>query len=209
MKNQISLHTRAAGFTLLEVMVVLAIIGIAVSAVMYQSFSFSALDDLDREAKRFQVVVDMASDFAVLNQRQLGIRIDKKKNEYVFMFLDDEQKWQVLEGEKAFEAHVLPELFKMQLELDDLPWSEEDNLFDEGVFDETLSFDEDRVEIGVDEKDKKLPPPQIFLLSSGDITPFSLALMYEPEFGNDNPVYFRLNALDTAPIERIGPLDSL
>jgi general secretion pathway protein H len=94
------------------------------------------------------------------------------------------------------------------LELEDLPWQEEDSLFDDRIFDEELSFDENRVSIG-DEEDKPLPPPQILLLSSGDITPFSLIMAYEPDYGNDDPTYFRLNGIDFAPIERLGPLDQL
>ncbi|WJG09299.1 type II secretion system minor pseudopilin GspH [Aliiglaciecola sp. LCG003] len=194
------------GFTLIEIMAVLAIMGLVVSLVTFRNFGTSAAEDLDKQAKRFQVVVDMASDFAVLNQQELGIRIEPKTNEYLFMWLDDEQNWQLLEGEKVFSAYQLPEKFKLELELEDLPWVEEDNLFSDGVFNETLSFDQNRVEIGQDETNKKLPPPQIMLLSSGDITPFSLLMMYEPDFSEDDPVYYKLNALDSAPIERLGPL---
>ena len=200
---------RTLGFTLIEVMVVLAIMGIAAGAVIFSGFGISQAEKLESQAKRFQVIIDMASDFAVLNQQELGVRIEPKTNEYYFVLLDDDQNWQLLETVEIFKSYQLPEPFTMELELDDLPWVEEDNLFSDGIFDETLSFDEDRVEIGVDEEEKKLPPPQILLLSSGDITPFSLAIKYEPEFGSDRPVYYRLNAVDAAPIEKLGPLDSL
>lgn len=198
----------ASGFTLIEVMVVLAIMGIAAGVVIFNSFGVSQGEKLENQAKRFQVIVDMASDFAVLNQKELGIRIEPKNSEYYFMLMDEDQNWQLLDTEKVFESYQLPEPFTLELELDDLPWLEEDNLFSDGIFDETLSFDENRVEIG-DDEEKKLPPPQILLLSSGDITPFSLAMIYEPEFGSDSPIYYRLNATDSAPIERLGPLDSL
>lgn len=197
------------GFTLIEVMVVLAIMGIAASVVIFSSFGVSEAEKLETQANRFQVIIDMASDFAVLNQQELGVRIEPKDNEYYFMLLDEDQNWQLLDAVEIFKTYQLPEPFTMELELEDLPWIEEDNLFSDGIFDETLSFDEDRVEIGVDEEEKKLPPPQIFLLSSGDITPFSLALIYEPEYGSDRPVYYRLNAIDAAPIEKLGPLETL
>lgn len=197
------------GFTLIEIMAVLAIIGIIISLVSFRNFAPTPGEELAKQAKRFQVVVDMASDFAVLNQQEIGIRIEPKTSEYVFMWLDEEQNWQLLGDEPAFAKHQLPEPYTFELALEDLPWVEEDNLFSDGIFDETLSFDEDRVEIGEEEEEKKLPPPQILLLSSGDITPFSLTMIYEPEFSEDNPVYYKLNALDTAPIERLGPLDSI
>ncbi|GAB5380083.1 MAG: type II secretion system minor pseudopilin GspH [Aliiglaciecola sp.] len=197
------------GFTLIEIMAVLAIMGLVISLVTFRNFATTPSEALEKQAKRFQVVVDMASDFAVLNQQEIGIRIETKTNEYMFMWLDEEQNWQLLEGQNTFAKYALPEPFTLQLELDNLAWVEEDNLFSDGIFDESLSFDEDRVEIGQDEEEKKLPPPQILLLSSGDITPFSLTLIYEPEFSSDDPVYFKLNALDTAPIERLGPLDAI
>ncbi|GAA0854920.1 hypothetical protein GCM10009114_12420 [Aliiglaciecola litoralis] len=190
-------------------MAVLAIIGIVVSMVTFKNFGTTPTEELEKQAKRFQVIVDMASDYAVLNQQEIGIRIEPKTNEYVFMWLDDKQNWQLLENEVAFAKYQLPEPFTLALELDDLPWIEEDNLFSDGIFDETLSFDEDRVEIGKEEEQKKLPPPQILLLSSGDITPFSLTMIYEPEFSEDNPVYYQLNAEDVAPIKRVGPLDAI
>lgn len=202
-------QTSQNGFTLIEIMAVLAIMGIVISLVTFRNFATSPAESLEKQAKRFQVVVDMASDFAVLNQQEIGIRVDPKTNEYLFMWLDEEQNWQLLEGDPTFTKYALPEPFTLELELDNLPWVEEDNLFSDGIFDETLSFDEDRVEIGKEEEEKKLPPPQILLLSSGDITPFSLILIYEPEFSSDNPVYYKLNALDTAPIERVGPLDNI
>lgn len=196
------------GFTLLEVMLVLVLMGFVASYVVSTAFGSSYAEDLERQTKRFQVVVDMASDFAVLNQKELGLRIDKKENTYSFMLLGEDDKWLPIEENKMFTSHQLPEQFAMELELEDLPWIEEDSLFDQGIFDEQLSFDEERPEIG-EEEEKRLPPPQILLLSSGEITPFSLHFIYEPDFSADDPVYFKVNAIDTTPIEREGPLERL
>ena len=64
------------GFTLLEVMLVLLLMGLAAGYVMFNAFGASQSDLLKAQAKRVQVIVDMASDFAVLNQQQLGLRIE-------------------------------------------------------------------------------------------------------------------------------------
>lgn len=199
---------RVRAFTLMEIMLVLVIMGIATSFVMFNAFSGTYAQDLEKQVKRFQVVFDLASDFAVLNQLELGLRIDQKKNLYMFMVLDEEDKWQPIEGDKALSSHELPEMFNVELTIDNLPWVEEGSLFDDGVFDEKLSFDDERVEIGKEEE-KRLPPPQVFLLSSGEITPFSLTFIYEPQFGNDEPVYYRINGMEMPPVEREGPLDIL
>jgi general secretion pathway protein H len=196
------------GFTLIEIMVVLFIMGIAASAVVLNFTGQDNADGLRKETQRLEVVFNMASDYAVLNQRQLGLRVEEKSNSYYFMLLDENQEWVKLSLDATFEEHELPELFTLELSLTDLPWDTEDSLFSTEVFDEKLSLDDDEVQIG-DEEDKKLPPPQVFIFSSGEITPFSINLIYEPEFSNDDPVYYRVNGQDSIPLLRDGPLDAL
>ena len=193
---------------MLEVLLVLVIMGLTVSYVMFNAFGKSSGEELEKEVQRFQVVVDMASDFAVLNQLQMGVRIDKKENQYLFMFLDDDQRWQPIENEKAFSAFQLPEQFSLDLQLDGLDWIDEESLFDDGIFDESLSLDDDEVRIG-DEEELLPPPPQILILPSGEITPFSVTFIFEPDFTSEDPVYYRVNGVDSTPLEREGPLESL
>lgn len=200
-------HSNSKGFTLLEVMVVIFLIGVATSIVLFNAFSASQSDRLKEQVQRLQVVFDMASDFAILNQQQLGLYVDQEAQTYHFALLDDEQRWQPITDQDAFSEYQLPEPFTLELVLDDLPWQDEDSLFDRGVFDESLSVSEDGVEIGED--DAPPPPPQVLIMSSGDITPFSLVFSYEPEFGEDVPVYFRLNGAEATPLERQGPLDQV
>jgi general secretion pathway protein H len=165
-------------------------------------------DALKKQTQRLEVVFNMASDYAVLNQRQLGLRVEEKTNSYFFMLLDENQEWVKLNLDTTFEEHELPELFTLELSLTDLPWDAEESLFSTEVFDEKLSLDDDEVQIG-EEEEKKLPPPQIFIFSSGEITPFSVSLSYEPEFTDDLPVYYRVNGHDSIPLVREGPLDAL
>ncbi len=201
-------HTRdTTGFTLIEVMVVLFIMGIVASSVVMNFTGQDNQDLLKKQAQRFEVVFNMASDFAVLNQQQLGLRFEQKTNSYYFMLLDEEQEWVKLEVQDTFAEHTLPEHFSLELSLTDLPWDTEDNLFSAEVFDEQLSVSDEQTEIG-NEEDKKLPPPQVFIFSSGEITPFSVTLAYEPEFSDESPVYFQVNGQDSIPLTRKGPLDA-
>ncbi len=87
------------GFTLLEVMLVLLLMGLAAGYVMFNAFGASKSDLLKSQAQRLQVIVDMASDYAVLNQQQLGIRVEQAENSYYFVYLDDEDEWQRVEDE--------------------------------------------------------------------------------------------------------------
>lgn len=193
------------GFTLIEVMLVLLLMGIAAGYVVFNAFGASKSDLLKSQAQRLQVIVDMASDFAVLNQQQLGIRVEQEDNAYFFVYLDEDNEWQRLEGEKIYDTYTLPEPFTFTLNLDDLPWDTEDRLFDRDIFDENLSVSSDSVDIGSDE-DKKLPPPQILIMSSGDITPFTLTFNYEGDF-DDEPVYFTLLNKELPPLALEGPLE--
>lgn len=207
MNTRHPLLTKYAGFTLLEVMLVLLIMGLAMGAVVLSYSGENGQDLLKKQTQRLQVVFNMASDYAVLNQRQLGLRVEDDNKSYYFMYLDEEQEWQKLELDKTFAEHTLPDLFTLELFLSDLPWETEESLFSSGIFDDELSVSNDEVEIG-DEEEKKLDPPQVFIFSSGEITPFSITLAYKPEFGDELPSYFRLNGQDSTPLTREGPLDA-
>ena len=198
---------KQTGFTLLEVMLVLVIMGLAASAIVFGFGGQDRVEQVKKQSQRFEVVFNMASDFAVLNQQTLGLRIEAEKNTYHFLRLDDQQQWQILEGDPTFASYELPEDFSLELTLDDLPWQTEDSLFDTEVFDEKLSVSSDGVEIGKEE-DKKPEPPQVFILSSGEITPFSVLFSFSPSFGSEPPVYFRINGDDSIPLQREGPLDA-
>ncbi|AWL10625.1 Type II secretion system protein H [Saliniradius amylolyticus] len=196
------------GFTLLEVMLVLLLMGLMVGTITLTGFGNSAQDRLQKQAQRLQVVLNMASDHAILNQQQLGLRVEPEKNRYFFMVLDEDQRWRRISTDsQVLREHQLPEEFAMELQLTDLPWQEDDSLFSQEVFDEELSVSDAETQIGNDQQ-KPLPPPQIWLLSSGDLTPFSLLLSYEPTFSSDSPVYFRLQGQAFPPVTLKGPMDT-
>lgn len=202
-----SLPRAQGGFTLLEVMLVLLLMGLTAGYVVFNAFGSDPSEQLEREVRRLQVVIDMASDFAVLNQQQLGIYFDTEARSYTFMQLDEEDNWLPIEGNKVYEPVTLSEPFYFTLALDDLPWQTENSLFDRELFDATLSVNDKEMNIG--EEAPPPPPPQILILSSGEITPFSLTFYFEPDFSNDLPAYFLLNNHDMPPLEVVGPLEQL
>ncbi len=192
------------GFTLLEVMLVLMLMGLVVGTVVMNIGTRDHSEVLERQARRFQVVVNMASDQAILTQSQYGIYVED--NQYSFAMLDDDQRWQPMEDDDLFTAIEIEEPYAIEIQLDGLPWEVEEQLFDAKLFDEELSVSDDGVDIG-DEEEKEPPPPQVFISSSGDITPFSLIFKYEPEFGDERAVYFRVNAEDLPPLTVSEPLE--
>ncbi|MGS2721117.1 type II secretion system minor pseudopilin GspH [Paraglaciecola aestuariivivens] len=196
------------GFTLLEVMLVLLIMGLAAGAVVLNYSGETQQDLLKKQSQRLQVVFNMASDYAVLNQQQLGLRVETDNNSYYFMWLDEQQEWQKLQIDPAFAEHQLPDTFNLELNLTDLPWDTDSNLFANDLFDESLSVSNDSVEIG-EQQQKPLPPPQVFIYSSGEITPFTLSLGYLGDVTDELPSYFRLSGQDSVPLTLEGPLNEL
>ncbi|MBT1451395.1 type II secretion system minor pseudopilin GspH [Glaciecola sp. XM2] len=199
-----SAHHTQRGFTLLEIILVVALMGLVVSVVSFNVFDSDPEQGVEEETRRLQVLFDMASDYAVLNQKQLGLRIDDKNVTYEFVELDEQQEWQPIESQAIFELKELPEFYELELSLDNLPWQTDDSLFDTEVFDEQLSVSDEGVEIG-NEEDVKPPPPQILILSSGENTPFELKIIYDEPFSQKPAFYFSLLGEEVPPLKREGP----
>ncbi|HIO91335.1 MAG TPA: type II secretion system protein GspH [Leucothrix mucor] len=136
---------KKSGFTLLEIMIVVVIVGLLMSAVV-PMVSKSSDDLLKEQADRFSALVKLAQDESILQSRQLGLKI--REESYSFLQQDDE-KWIAFE-EGPFRQRNLSGGTKITLYLDDVDVS-----LDEGA-----------------EGDKKTKP-QVFILSSGEMTPFS------------------------------------
>lgn len=198
------LFRKQRGFTLLEIIIVIALIGLILASVRFTVFTSTAEKDIEKQVQRLQVVFNMASDFAVINQLELGLRINEQKQSYEFVMLDENEQWLPLEEQKHFAQVILPEDVLLELNLEGLPWQNDESLFDNRIFDEQLSVSTEGVEIG-SEEDRVPPPPQIFIFSSGEITPFELLFKYQPKDYSEKSFEFSLQGQDTVPLKRKGP----
>jgi general secretion pathway protein H len=133
------------GFTLLELMVVLVIIGVLLSFVGLSTGGDSRAEQLQREATRLIALIDMASEQAVLRSEQLAVRFGD--TDYEFMLLQA-GKWAALQDDGLLRARELPKGIELRLELEENPPP------------------------GLQAEDAEAP--QVFLLSSGEMTPFTL-----------------------------------
>lgn len=212
------------GFTLVEVLLVILLIGmLAVSVVV--SFSGDSRDQrLAKETEQLQQLIQLASETAMLKQQELGLFINAEG--YRFMLFKDE-KWHSIRQPKALRPRQFPAGFAVELELEGLEWSEgnllsqvewqdeeEDTLFEENSFDELAQKKQQEKEqqaakagqpvstTGFEtaprqKKDPRLP--QVFILSSGEITPFLLSISEQ----SDRPVWRQeLKAVFSIPLER-------
>src|SRR5690625_3085555 len=73
------------GFTLIEVLIVLLIIGVIVGLAAL-AFRDNRADELAREAQRLRAVLALASEEAIVKSRELGLRFDA--DGYRFFVLD-------------------------------------------------------------------------------------------------------------------------
>lgn len=175
-------------------MLVMVLMAIIVSSI---SFSFdvqSPKDKTFKEAKRFQAIYHLAAEYALLNNVQFGIVI--KEQGYEFVGFDGE-RWTPISDETYFAEYELEEFFRLELRMDDIPWLDEQANEDEGLF-ETSNDEEE-------EEDKIVP--QLYLFSSGDISPFELVIIYEEDFSDDDPVGYSVTGEYTIPLKVEGPLE--
>ena len=168
----------AKGFSLIEILMVLVVIGFVTKMVAY-SFDGGAEEELEKQALRLHTTINLASEFAILNQVELGFHLDK--NVFEFLVFDGE-KWVPSDREKLFEPVEVDNRFKLTLNLEDLAWAQ-DNLLEQSNWRELMSGgDEDSLlEL------KKLKIPQVLILSSGEVSAFQLT--YELENAPE-PIYF-------------------
>ena len=140
--------TPSGGFTLLEVLVVLVIIGVVIGLAVLAVDTRP--EELRREGSRLASLLDLAAEEAVMNGREYRVVLHRR--DYAFELLQN-GKWQGSEDD-MLRPRQLPDGMGLELRIEDQP--------------QQLS--------------EAAPPPgqtdpvALFLLSSGEITPFELTV---------------------------------
>lgn len=156
---------KRTGFTLLEVLLVIVLIGILASVVVLNFAGDTAEEQVDKEAVRFQQVFQFIAESAQLRQQEWGLVVTESS--YAFVYFND-NTWQWVQEPVAARAYTLPDGLSLQLELDGLPGAEQ-NLLSQ------LDWQQDEETTFAATKTEEKPPlPQVFILSSGEISPFRL-----------------------------------
>ncbi|MFK3866603.1 type II secretion system minor pseudopilin GspH [Pseudoalteromonas rhizosphaerae] len=166
------------GFSLIEILVVLVVIAFATKMVVY-SLDGGVEDELDKQALRLHTTINMASEFAILNQLELGFQLDKDTLEFLVF---DGDKWITFDREKLFAPMTVDERLKLTLNLEDLAWAQ-DNLLEQSNWRELMSGGDDDSLLEL----QKMKIPQVLILSSGEVSAFQLIYELKDE---KEPVYF-------------------
>ena len=159
----VSAARRSAGFTLLELMVVLVLIGIIFSFAVLSLGGDDYAELMEQETHRMMTLLGLASDEAVLRGDELAVLFTE--DGYSFLILDDEQQWRLTSDDALLKSYSLPEGVDLRLEVEGEP----PILTAADVDLEAL------VEDGLDEEEEL--QPLVFILSSGEMTPFTVTFM--------------------------------
>jgi len=105
------------GFTLLEIIVVTVIIGLA-AAMIGLSFHRNIDNVAHEEALRFRALLEQLREESIISARTLGVEINEPESSYQFLQTAPDNKWTALVGDDLFRKREIPEYLSMNLELE-------------------------------------------------------------------------------------------
>ena len=160
------MRKRARAFTLIELLVVIVLLGILVSVAVLSVGGSSTSRELRDEARRLAALIGVLSDEAVLDSREYGLLVNSEGYR-VLRYDEAATRWLEVERRKV---HKVPDWMRLDLELDGTPL---------GLVAPTQRED-DRAGLSREgERTERRAPrlePQLLILSSGELSPFSLRL---------------------------------
>jgi general secretion pathway protein H len=149
-------RARASGFTLLEILVVIVIIGVMVSIATLSIGVLGQDQQVEEESRRVWAVLRQAREEAELQSMDLAIFV--AANDYEFLRFDTRRnEWQPVIDDKLYAQRALPEGLRFRLWLEGREIVLKPALPDRGKKDEN-----------------EKAPPQLTVLSSGEVVPFEL-----------------------------------
>jgi general secretion pathway protein H len=151
------LKARNAGFTLLEILVVIVIIGIILS---FASLSIGRSTDrvIQEESQRLAGLITLAAQEAVMQSREMALQFTPGGYEFVVF---DKDQWRRITDDDTLRTRRLPEGVRLD-----------------------INVEGEAVALGKTDAEKPASQPRIYLLSSGEVTPFQITLQSKASGGS-------------------------
>ncbi len=172
----------AQGFTLIELMVVMVVLGLVSALALTTVGGGNQTQEMHNEARRLQAVLLMAADEAVFSNEEIGVIIEP--DHYAFLtFNEQEGRWEDAQTH-ALRMHALPEWLVIDFQREgkereilgakrkQFGGGDSEFVSDLGITENTLDI------LGKSKASKK---PHFMLLSSGEITGFTIGFQIKDE----------------------------
>lgn len=189
------------GFTLLEVMLVLLLLGmVSVGVVMTLPSSGSTTEGTEWHAQRFSTLLQLAQDQALILNTEFGIQFNEQG--YTFTSYDAIGKqWIPIVDDRIHGDVTFPDDMLAEYDLSGSVWGELESVQNSAT-DDSFINDSERISIG--EEEQTTFQPVVYIMASGEVTPFSYTFF---NTGNDvNEV--TVNVSMTGVIDVIKEYDS-
>jgi len=152
------------GFTLLELLIVITILGVTLLFIIPAFTAPSNKQIINKETKKLAQLIHLAANDATLNSRRIGIQLNEKS--YRFLIKKD-NSWLILK-DKILKLSRMPAELRINLINKPILSSNSENEFS------SISENNER-------------SPNIIISTSGELSPFSLQII-----GKDNVAYYEL-----------------
>lgn len=160
---------RGSGFTLIEILVVVVIIGVVSAIVVLGLGNLGDDRDLLNEARRMTALIETASDEAALQGRDFGLELMQRG--YRFVEFDPlTEQWSEIIGDDLMRPRTLAQDSEFDLFLED-----KRVLLKAEAAGTQRGDDDDVNRLGQDYL------PHVLVMSSGDVTPFVLDIIRESD----------------------------
>ncbi|MBI4356778.1 MAG: type II secretion system minor pseudopilin GspH [Gammaproteobacteria bacterium] len=154
-------------FTLIEILVVIVIIGIAVGVIVLPFGSGGRERKMEEFSRQLTALLHFAHDQAIFESQELGLVFNLTDREYHFVRYGDDQTWKIITDEKAFKQRALTPDFQVE-----------------------VTTDGEKIQLPTEGGEQKLeaePPPSIVFFSSGEMIPFEMRV-----YSKEVPVEYKI-----------------
>ena len=154
------LRVRSGGFTLIEILVVIVIIGIVMSIAMLSITLAGGDSQLRDEAQRIISLVEVARDESLLQGREYGLEF--MQDSYRFVEFDPlTRQWSEIIGDDTLRLRKIPEELELELYIED----------------RRVILKSDPANMSSEKEDRRgieRYAPHVLIYSSGDMSPFEV-----------------------------------